>query len=110
MLMAFLTLGTFFYSSYCILTNKAVSRAYMAITHTLYALLILSGGYMLHLLTKAAGQQYWVYGKIALLVVAVISIVIARKSNTKTKAMGAIAMVFLSLIGTVILAFTKPIF
>lgn len=109
MLMAFLTVGLFCYSSYCILAQKTVGKAYMVITHTLYALLVGTGLYLLWLLGKAgAGPQHWAYAKIVLLVVAVSAIIKARKSKTKNQAKAGILVSFVALVAILGLAFSKP--
>lgn len=110
MLLAFLTIGMFCYSSFCILNNKTVSKAYMAMTHSLYALLVGSGLYLLYLLGKAGVTgQHWAYAKIVLLVVAVSSIIKARKSATKNQAKAGILLSFVALAGILGLAFAKPV-
>lgn len=109
-LVAVLTIAMFCYSSFCIINNKTVSKAYMAITHTLYAFLVGTGVYLLYLLGKAgAGPQHWAYAKIVLLVVAVSAIIKARKSATKNQAKAGILLSFVALVGIVVLAFTKPV-
>lgn len=111
MLVAFLTVAMFCYSSYCILNNKAVNKAYMIATHTMYAVLVGTGLYLLWLLGKAgAPPQHWAYAKIVLLVVAVSAIIKARKSADKSKsqAKAGVLVAFVALIGILGLAFSKP--
>lgn len=110
MLLAVLTIGAFCYSAFCILKQKSVGKAYMAVTHSLFALLVASGGYLLWVLSQAgAGVQHWAYAKIILLVVAISSIIKARKSREMNKAKVGILLSFMALSGIVWLAFTKPI-
>lgn len=110
MLMAVLTLGCFCYSAFCILTQKQVGKLYMAVTHTLYAVLVGTGFYLLWLLGKAgAGPQHWAYAKLILLVVAVSAVIKARKSTELAKAKAGLMVVFVALAGIVALAITKPV-
>lgn len=109
MLLAVLTIGFFCYSSFCVLKQKQVGKAYMAITHSLYAVLVGSGLYLLHLLGKAgATGQHWAYAKIVLLVVAVSAMIKARRSKTMGQAKAGIGIVFVALIGILVLAVVKP--
>lgn len=107
-LLAVLTILLFCYSAFCILKQRQVGKGYMAVTHTLYALLVLSGAYLLWLISQVAGVQHWAYAKIVLLVVAVSAMIKARRSQKITQAKAGILLAFVSLVGILWLAFTKP--
>lgn len=109
MLMAVLTIGFFCYSSFCILKGKTVGKAYMAITHALYAVLVGSGLYLLWLISQVAGTQHWAYAKLILLVVAVSSMIKARKSQSLSHAKAGILIAFVALAGILFLAVAKPV-
>lgn len=110
MLMALLTILAFCYSAFCILSKKPVGKAFMAVSHSLYAVLIGSGLYLLWLLGQAgAGAQHWAYAKIVLLVVAVSSMIKARKSVGTVQSKAGVVIAFVSLVAILALAYTKPI-
>lgn len=109
MLMAVLTIACFCYSSFCILKGKQVGKAYMAVTHSLYAILVGSGLYLLWVISQVAGVQHWAYAKLILLVVAVSSMIKARKSKTPSQAKAGILVTFVALAGILYLAIAKPI-
>lgn len=71
-----------------------------------YLAVVASGAYLLWILTALAGVQYWAYGKILLLVVAIVLTIKARK-NPNNATFG-IALVWVSLAGILALAFIKP--
>lgn len=108
MLIAVLTIGFFCYSSFCVLKQKQVGKAYMAITHSLYALLIGSGVWLLWDILKVTTSEHWIYAKIVLLVVAVSAMIKARRSKTMGQAKAGIGIVFVALIGILVLAVVKP--
>lgn len=108
MLLAVLTIGFFCYSAFCIIKQKQVGKAYMAITHTLYALLIGSGVWLLWDILKVTTSEYWIYAKIVLLVVAVSSMIKARRAKAMGQAKAGIGIVFVALVGILVLVITKP--
>lgn len=110
MLMAVLTIATFCYSAFCIVKQKQVGKPYMAVVHSLYAVLVGSGLYLLHLLGKAGVTgQHWAYAKIILLVVAVSAMIKARKSKVMGQAKAGIIVSFVALAGIIFLAIVKPV-
>lgn len=109
MLVAVITIACFCYSSFCILKGKQVGKAYMAVTHSLYAVLVGSGLYLLWVLSQVAGAQHWAYAKLVLLVVAVSAMIKARKSKALTQAKAGILVAFVALAGILFLAVAKPV-
>lgn len=109
MLMAVLTIACFCYSGFCIVKGKPMSKSYMAVTHLLYAILVSSGLYLLWLISQVAGVQHWAYAKLILLVVAVSSMIKARKSVSPSQAKAGILVTFVALAGILYLAIAKPI-
>lgn len=109
MLVAVITIACFCYSSFCILKGKQVGKAYMAVTHSLYAVLVGSGLYLLWLLSQVAGVQHWAYAKLVLLVVAVSAMIKARKSKALAQAKAGILVAFVALAGILFLAVAKPV-
>lgn len=109
MLVAVITIACFCYSSFCILKGKQVGKAYMAVTHSLYAVLVGSGLYLLWVLSQVAGVQHWAYAKLVLLVVAVSAMIKARKSKALAQAKAGILVAFVALAGILLLAVAKPV-
>lgn len=109
MLVAVITIACFCYSSFCILKGKQVGKAYMAVTHSLYAVLVGSGLYLLWVLSQVAGVQHWAYAKLVLLVVAVSAMIKARKSKALAQAKAGILVAFVALAGILFLAVAKPV-
>lgn len=109
MLVAVITIACFCYSSFCILKGKQVGKVYMAVTHSLYAVLVGSGLYLLWLLSQVAGVQHWAYAKLVLLVVAVSAMIKARKSKALAQAKAGILVAFVALAGILFLAVAKPV-
>lgn len=108
MLMAFLTIGFFCYSAFCIIKQKQVGKAYMAITHTLYALLVGSGVWLLWDILKVTTSEHWIYAKIVLLIVAISSTIKARRAKTPEQAKAGIGLMGVALLGILVLVVTKP--
>lgn len=109
MLVAVITIACFCYSGFCILKGKQVGKAYMAVTHSLYAVLVGSGLYLLWVLSQVAGVQHWAYAKLVLLVVAVSAMIKARKSKALAQAKAGILVAFVALAGILFLAVAKPV-
>lgn len=109
MLMAALTVVLFCYSAFLILSDKPAKKSLMAVSHTLYAVLVGSGLYLLYVISMVAGVQHWAYAKILLLVVAVSSMIKARRTERKNEAKVGVGIAMVALVGILWLAFSKPI-
>lgn len=107
LLMIALTLAFFAYSSFAILTNKAVSKAYMAVSHTVFALTILTGLHLFVILSRVAGVQHWAIAKVVLLVVAISAIIKARRKPNTARV--GIFIVWVCMAGILFLAVAKPV-
>lgn len=102
-----LTLAFFAYSSFAILKNKAVSKAYMAVSHTVFALAILTGLHLFVILSRVAGVQHWAIAKMILLVVAISAIIKARRKPHTARV--GIFIVWVCMAGILFLAVAKPV-
>ena len=110
MLMAVLVIALFLYQSYLILsTDKQTPRVIKISNHIVYALVLLSGAWILFQLMSVNAPVQWVFAKIILLVAA-ISASIKAFNNTATPSQRktGILIAGAAYVGIVILAFTKP--
>lgn len=106
MLMVVMTIGFFVYSSFCIMMQRPVGKLYQGFSHLVYLLLIVSGGYLLVLLHSVAGAQYWAYGKIILLIAAIVLMISARRiAHPHVPLIAA----WLCILGILVLAWSKPV-
>ncbi|GAA0317272.1 SirB2 family protein [Psychrobacter aestuarii] len=110
MLMAVLIIILFLYQSYlAISANKRAPKAIKIGTHILYALLILSGGWMLMQLMSVGAPVQWVMAKIVLLVAAIsASIKAFNPQATAAQTKAGVFIAGVAYIGIVMLAFIKP--
>ena len=110
MLMAALVIALFLYQSYLVLSagNRA-PRPIKIATHIVYALLILSGGWMLMQLMSVNAPVQWVFAKIILLVAAIsASIKAFNPQATSIQSKAGIFIAALAYVGIVVLAVVKP--
>lgn len=109
-LLAVLIIGLFLYRSFVALNaNKHTPRMAKIATHILYALVIITGAWMLMQLMAANASVQWVFAKIILLIVAISSSVKAfRPTATQTQSKLGIAIAGIAYLGIVILAYAKP--
>ncbi|MFC6204620.1 MULTISPECIES: SirB2 family protein [Psychrobacter] len=109
-LLALLVIGLFIYQSYLVLSaQKRPPRVIKIANHILYALIIVSGGWMLMQLLSVNAPIQWVLAKIVLLIAAISASIKAFSPNalpSQTKVGVAIATI--AYIGIVVLACTKP--
>lgn len=106
LLMIAITIGLFAYSSFAILKNKPASRAYMAISHTVYALAVLTGLHLFVVLSRVAGMQHWAIAKMILLIVAISAFIKARRKPDTARV--GVFIVWVCVAGILFLAVTKP--
>ena len=110
MLLAVLIIALFLYQSYLVLGNKErAPRAVKIGNHLLYALVLLSGAWMLFALLSANAPVQWVIAKMVLFIAAISASMKAfnpRSTPIQTKAGVFIATI--AYIGIVILAYAKP--
>ncbi|WP_201586486.1 SirB2 family protein [Psychrobacter jeotgali] len=100
----------FIYQSYLVLSaNRSAPRIIKISTHIVYALLILSGGWMLMQLMAAQAPVQWVFAKIILLIAAISASVKAfNPAATEAQSKAGIAVAGAAYIGIIILAYMKP--
>ena len=110
MLMAVLVIALFLYQSYLILrTDKQTPRVIKISNHIIYALVLLSGAWMLFQLMSANAPVQWVIAKMVLFVAAIsASIKAFNNSATPIQRKTGILIAGAAYVGIVILAFTKP--
>lgn len=110
MLMAVLVIALFLYQSYLVLSTKErAPRAVKIANHIVYALVLLSGAWMLFALLSANAPVQWVIAKMVLFVAAISASMKAfnpRATSIQSKA--GIFIATIAYIGIVILAFVKP--
>ncbi len=109
-LLAVLIIVLFLYQSYLVLsTNKRAPRAVKISNHIIYALIILSGGWMLMQLLSANAPVQWVFAKIILLIAAISASIKAFNPNaTPGQSKTGILIAGVAYIGILILAVVKP--
>lgn len=109
-LLALLVIALFLYQSYLVLgANKRAPRIIKISNHILYALIIVSGVWMLMQLMSANAPVQWVFAKIILLVAAISASVKAFNPNaTQSQSKVGILIAAAAYIGIVILAYSKP--
>ena len=110
MLMAVLVIILFLYQSYlAISADKRAPKAVKIGTHILYAVLILSGGWMLMQLMSVDAPVQWVMAKIVLLVAAISASMKAFKPQaTAAQTKAGVFIAGVAYIGIVLLAVIKP--
>ncbi len=110
-LLAVIVIGLFLYQSYVVLSaNKRAPRAVKIVNHIVYALIILSGGWMLMQLMSVNAPVQWVFAKIILLVAAIsASIKAFSPSATLSQSKVGVMIGAVAYAGIVILAYTKPV-
>ena len=110
MLMAVLVIALFLYQSYLILsTDNQTPRVIKISNHIIYALVLLSGAWMLFQLMSANAPVQWVIAKMVLFVAAIsASIKAFNNSATPIQRKTGIVIAAAAYVGIVVLAFTKP--
>lgn len=110
MLLALIVIVLFLYQSFLLLSaNRQAPRPIKIATHIVYALIILSGGWILMQLMGENVPVQWVFAKIILLVAAISASVkafspVATPIQSKT----GILIAAIAYCGIVILAVVKP--
>ncbi len=109
-LLVFILIGLFVYQSFLVLSaNRRAPRPIKITNHILYALVIITGAWMLMQLMAANAPVQWVFAKIILLVAAISASVKAfNVQATPSQSKVGIAIAGIAYIGIVILAYTKP--
>ncbi|WP_350560152.1 SirB2 family protein [Psychrobacter sp. CAL346-MNA-CIBAN-0220] len=109
-LLALLVIVLFLYQSYLVLgANRRAPRVIKISNHILYALIIVSGAWMLMQLMSANAPVQWVFAKIILLVAAISASIKAFNPNaTQSQSKVGILIAAAAYIGIVILAYVKP--
>lgn len=110
MLLAVIIIVLFLYQSYLVLSaNRQAPRPIKIATHIVYALIILSGGWILMQLMGANAPVQWVFAKIILLIAAVsASIKAFNPTATPTQSKTGILIAAIAYCGIVVLAVVKP--
>lgn len=110
MLLAVIIIVLFLYQSYLVLSaNRQAPRPIKIATHIVYALIILSGGWILIQLMGANAPVQWVFAKIILLVAAIsASIKAFNPAATPTQSKTGIIIAAIAYCGIIILAVVKP--
>ena len=109
-LLVFILIAVFIYQSYLVLSaNKRAPRPIKISGHILYALVIVTGAWMLMQLMSANAPVQWVFAKIILLVAAISSSIKAfHPQATAAQSKVGIAVAGAAYLGIVILAYAKP--
>lgn len=109
-LMALIVIGLFIYQSYVAMTaRRAPHKAVKIATHITYAIIILSGAWMLMQLMSVNAPVQWVVAKIVLLIAAISASMKAFKANsTPAQTKAGIFIAAVAYIGILILAVVKP--
>ncbi|TXD96427.1 hypothetical protein ES754_09770 [Psychrobacter frigidicola] len=110
MLMAVVVIGLFLYQSYLVLSaNKQTPRVIKISNHIVYALVLLSGAWMLFQLLQVNAPVQWVIAKMVLFVAAIsASIKAFNPRATPTQSKVGILIAAVAYVGIVILAYVKP--
>ena len=110
MLMAVLVIALFLYQSYLILsTDKQTPRVIKIYNHIVYALVLLSGAWILFQLMSVNAPVQWVIAKMVLFVAAIsASIKAFNNSATPIQRKTGILIAGAAYVGIVVLALTKP--
>lgn len=110
MLLVFILIGLFIYQSFLVLSaNRRAPRPVKIANHILYALVIVTGAWMLMQLMSVNAPVQWVFAKIILLVAAISASVKAFNINaTPGQSKVGILIAGVAYIGIVILAYAKP--
>lgn len=110
MLMAALVIALFLYQSYLVLsTNKRAPRAIKIGNHIVYALILVSGGWMLLQLLNVNAPVQWVIAKMILFVAAIsASLKAFNPRATPSESKVGVLIAAIAYIGIVILAYVKP--
>lgn len=110
MLMAGITVVLFLYQAGLIFSGKMLtsSRQFTIISHIIYTLLVLSGGYLLWQLWQVAGIQHWAIAKIILLIVAISANIKALRNPTPNQKKAGMMVSGIAYAGIILLAITKP--
>lgn len=109
-LLALIIIGLFIYQSYLVLSaNRRAPRIIKIASHIVYALIILSGAWMLMQLMSVNAPVQWVFAKIILLVAAISASVKAFKPDaTLSQSKIGIVIAGIAYASIVILAYAKP--
>ena len=109
-LLVFILIGLFIYQSFLVLSaNRRAPRPVKIANHILYALVIVTGAWMLMQLMSVNAPVQWVFAKIILLIAAISSSIKAFKVDaTPVQRKTGILIAAVAYIGIVILAFAKP--
>ncbi|WP_299329118.1 SirB2 family protein [uncultured Psychrobacter sp.] len=110
MLLVFILIGLFIYQSVLVLSaNRRAPRPVKIANHILYALVIVTGAWMLMQLMSVNAPVQWVFAKIILLVAAISASAKAFSINAApTQSKVGILIAGIAYIGIVILAYAKP--
>lgn len=109
-LLVFILIALFIYQSFLVLSaNRRAPRPVKIANHILYALVIISGAWMLMQLMAVNAPVQWVFAKIILLIAAIsASIKAFNPQATAAQSKVGIAIAGIAYIGIVILAYVKP--
>ncbi len=109
-LLVFILIAVFIYQSFLVLSaNRRAPRPIKIANHILYALVIVSGAWMLMQLMAVNAPVQWVFAKIILLLAAISASVKAFNANAMpSQSKVGILIAGAAYVGIVILAYAKP--
>ncbi|MES1963909.1 SirB2 family protein [Psychrobacter sp. AH5] len=109
-LLVFILIAIFIYQSFLVLSaNKRAPRPIKISSHILYALVIITGAWMLMQLMAVNAPVQWVFAKIILLIAAISASIKAFNAQaTASQSKVGIVIAGIAYIGIVILAYVKP--
>lgn len=109
-LLVFILIAVFIYQSFLVLSaNRQAPRPIKIANHILYALVIVSGAWMLMQLMAVNAPVQWVFAKIILLLAAISASVKAFNPNAMpSQSKVGILIAGAAYVGIVILAYAKP--
>ncbi|WP_435979130.1 SirB2 family protein [Psychrobacter sp. DM4] len=109
-LLALIVIGLFIYQSILVLSaNRQAPRVIKIANHIVYALIIVSGAWMLMQLMSVNAPVQWVFAKIILLLAAISASVKAFKPDaTSSQSKVGIVIAGIAYASIVTLAYTKP--
>lgn len=109
-LLAAIVIGLFLYQSFLVLSaNKRAPRAIKIVNHIVYALILLSGGWMLMQLLAVNAPVQWVIAKLVLFIAAIsTSLKAFNIKATPAQSKMGILIATIAYVGIIVLAYVKP--
>lgn len=109
-LLVVILIGMFLYQSFLVLSaNRRAPRPIKILNHLIYALIIVSGVWMLMQLMSANAPVQWVFAKIILLIAAISASAKAFHAHaTPAQSKIGIGIAAVAYVGIITLAYAKP--